>query len=416
MGENQKIKQLKDIKGAELPLDTNAAWLGIEGALNKADNRRKLLWWYSAASVALILSIIGFSKYFLSNHNQLAQPTETIKIEDSKDVKEAQNATSDQFKNEQSNQPETNKVQPQSIIGNSGFKKQPNASKSNTEQQTNQTNEAELFGNLAIRNLAGFDWYAPQMELFKLPLSKEVKRIIDVPKSNKLSFEVFASATPSIMNKIVKSDNQLGWLVNKNFNAIAGKSEFATAGIQANLGFQINLTPKWFIQSGLGYSEKREWVKYNHTVTDFTTVRESEKDLLYKPLSPIQWININYEGNNSYKFIEIPVLIGTTRQLSSKWDWKIRGGVSYWRLIDRTGEKLDPTYLLLNDLSTLKYYRNNNLGIQLNSGLYYKLNSNWSIMAEPGGSLALSNLTKGSPVTTKPYNYGLNFGVQYKLK
>ena len=110
------------------------------------------------------------------------------------------------------------------------------------------------------------------------------------------------------------------------------------------------------------------------------------------------------------------MLIGTTRQLTNKWDWKIRGGVSYWRLIDKSGEKLDPTYLTLNNLSTLKYYRNNNIGIQLNSGVYYKLNNNWSLLAEPGASISLSNLTQGSPVQTRPYNYGLNLGVQYKLK
>lgn len=150
------------------------------------------------------------------------------------------------------------------------------------------------------------------------------------------------------MNKIVKSDNQLGWLVKILSNCWKSRNLLPRV-FKPILVFQINLTPKWFIQSGLGYSEKREWVKYNHTVTDFTTVRESEKDLLYYPRSPIQWIKINYEGNNSYKFIEIPVLIGTTTDFLTNGIGKLGGGVSYWRLIDRTGESLDPTYLLLND-------------------------------------------------------------------
>ena len=409
MGLNQKIKQLKDIQGVEMPLDTNAVWLGIEGALNKADNRRRLIWWYSAASVLLLFSIVGLGLYFNS---------------DNESVKNIQNIE----KEAPAQKPASTIVTPQPTEASS-TEIGSNIPAAQKPSRLNKTKRAEqnidksitatkddLINTISGHYFYGFDWQIVQAELFNLPISKEIKTIKDDPKPFKLSIELFASATPSVVNKMVKSDGQLGWLVNKDFNSITGKSEFATAGMQANLGIQFNIAPKWFIQTGLGYSEKREWVKYNHTITELPIVRESERTLQYGPIAQPLQVKIDYEGNNSYKFIEIPLLIGTTRQLTNKWDWKIRGGVSYWRLIDKSGEKLDPTYLTLNNLSTLKYYRNNNIGIQLNSGVYYKLNNNWSLLAEPGASISLSNLTQGSPVQTRPYNYGLNLGVQYKLK
>lgn len=409
MGLNQKIKQLKDIQGIEIPLDTNAAWLGIEGALNSVANRRKLIWWYSAAAVLVLFSIIGIGLYFNLikepvNTNQNVELAEPIQKEEAKIATPKPKATIADKKGDNS------------LASPMNRSSKPNNENSGYDKDLKTPKSDFIGGQMSGNYNYGFDWFLVQAELFNLPLSKEIKTIKDDPKSFKLSIELFATATPSIVNKMVKSDGQLGWLVNKDFGTISGKSEFATAGIQANLGIQINLSPKWFVQTGLSYSEKREWVRYDHTLTEFAIVRESQKRLEYAPLSQQLWENINYEGNNSYKFLEIPLLVGTSKQLSKNWDWKIRGGVSYWRLIDKSGEKLDPTYLTLNNLSTLKYYRNNSIGIQLNSGVYYKLNKNWSLMAEPGASLSLSNLTKGSPVNTKPYNYGLNLGVQYKLK
>jgi len=407
LGLNQKIKQLKDIQGIEIPFDTNAAWQGIEGALNNADNRRKAIWWYSVASVLVLFSIIGVGLYF-HLFNEPVNTTQNVEI--AKPVQKSE-----------SNTPQLSNTISDEIVDNNPISQlipQPSKTKKEINSDKDKINSPKenWAGKIAGNYFYGFDWFLVQAEMFNLPISREIKTIKETPKPFKLSIELFASATPSIVNKMVKSDGQLGWLVNKDFNSISGKSEFATAGIQANLGIQFNLSPKWFVQTGLSYSEKREWVRYNHTLTEFTIVRESQKTLEYAPLSPQQWVNIDYEGNNSYKFLEIPLLVGTSVQLASKWDWKIRGGLSYWRLIGKSGEKLDPTYLTLNNLSTLKYYRNNSIGIQLNSGVYYNLNKNWSLMAEPGASLSLSNLTKGSPVNTKPYNYGLNLGVQYKLK
>lgn len=392
-----------------MPLDTHAVWQGIEGALNRADNRRRLIWWYSAASVLVLFSLIGIGLYFsLNNEQKVAiqnvEKTTPIQKEET-NIKKPQ-PTKTETNNKDKNTTSTALIAPPS---------KTKAAKGNKVEDLNKLNN-DFIGKLTGKNYTSFDWFLVRSELFNLPISKEIKSIKDEPKSNKIGIELFASATPSIVNKMVRSDGQLGWLVNKDFNSISKKSEFATAGIQANLGVQFNLSPKWFVQTGLGYSEKREWVKYNHTLTEYPTVRESEKTLLYTPLSPQQWENINYEGNNSYKFIEIPLLFGTTIPMNSKWDWKIRGGIAYWRLIGKTGEKLDPTYLVLNNLASAKNYRNNNIGIQLNSGVYYKLSKNWSLMAEPGASLSLSNLTEGSPVYTRPYNYGLNLGVQYKLK
>ena len=410
MGINQKIKQLKDIQGVEMPLDTNAAWQGIEGALNKAASRRKLIWWYSAASVLVVLSLIGVGLYFNIKSEQLNITQDIEKL--APNQKSATPKTNSERLNINANGVAENNTSASPKLTHREFKNnKPTINKKVVDAPKN-----VWIGKMQGNYFYGFDWLLVQAEMFNLPVSKEIKTVKDQPKTNKIGIELFASATPSIVNKMVKSDGQLGWLVNKDFNSISNKSEFATAGIQANLGIQFNIAPKWFVQTGLSYSEKREWVRYNHTLTEFTIVRESQKTLEYAPLSPQQWINVNYEGNNSYKFVEVPLLIGTSKQLSAKWDWKIRGGVSYWRLIGKSGEKLDPTSLFLNNLSTLKYYRNNNIGIQLNSGVYYKLNTNWSLLAEPGASLSLSNLTEGSPVNTKPYNYGLNLGVQYKLK
>lgn len=419
MNENNKIRNLSELKNLQAGGDFGAIWQQIDGSLTARAHRRKFFYLGIAASLLVVFSTIGLLGYFHcgtcsdKSVNQVDTQLNNENIIGLKRTESRQNSVASGLSGSSANIGLTNKT---------GVTK----SFSNTFRQSNDFKNHTVASNSIepwVLKSLGVSSFAQKLIPDLLMIAdKPFSMVMAIPADKKperfphMSMEVFATATPSVVNLVTASSSQFGWLVNKDFNKIASKSEFAAAGAQVNAGLQFNLGSSWFVQTGVGYSEKREMVNYNYTLKEFTIVRESEKKLEYAPLSPQQWINVQHRGANTYRFAEIPLLVGYKLPVSKKLELRVRGGVSYWRLISKTGQKIDPTSLNLNQLSEVKNYVNNNLGVQINTGLNYKLSPNWSILAEPGGALGLTDLTKGSPVQTKPYNYGLNIGVQYKLK
>ncbi len=248
-----------------------------------------------------------------------------------------------------------------------------------------------------------------------LPLPLEKSEPLSKNKTEPINgkWELGIMTTPSVANKILNSDKTNGWLINRDFFGITEKSEKRSGGFQSSFAVQFNLNSIWFLQGGLTYSEKRESVSYNHIIKDEIIVSQTEKRLIYNEAPRIQWIKVSGSGINKYTFIELPLFVGFKHKINDKLEWRSRGGVSYWRLIDKQGTKIDPTILTLNNLSDSKDYTKSNLGFAINSGFYYNLSPAMKFLVETGASMAMTNLTKGSPVITKPYSYGLNVGIQY---
>lgn len=409
-----------------MPVDLAASWNVIAAGLDARKKRRIWLGWISAASVVLFIGLFAllFHNKIESNHekeeglvnsgtqsNELKKPLpSTSKSEESEWIPSEKSA-SPQSPNNNSEKRKSNfsKTKQRPIELDKGPKDDigPN-SKSAVDRWS-------LNGKTPIFALPQHEWLPDGLiptQWFTGPIQEDKPK----PSKSTIGWEIFAGTSPSLVNKLTQENKDLGWKINRRFNEIVSVAEKTSAGYQFNAGIQMNVGKHFFIQSGFGYSEKQEWVKYNHTLKDFTIVRESERRLEYAPLSPQQWVDVNFEGNNRYRFAEIPLLVGAKFSTSEKFEIRMRTGVSYWRLLGKSGGKIDPTSLLVQDLNALKNYRNNNIGVVFYSGIYYKLNPQWSIMAEPSGSLSLTNLTMNAPVETRPYQYGLNLGVQYKLK
>lgn len=426
MIEKGNIKNLNELVHSEVPVDLAASWNVIAAGLDARKKRRIWLGWISAASVVLFIGLFAllFHNIIESNHekeeglvnsgtqsNELKKPLpSTSKSEESEWIPSEKSA-SPQSPNNNSEKRKSNfsKTKQRPIELDKGPKDDigPN-SKSAVDRWS-------LNGKTPIFALPQHEWLPDGLiptQWFTGPIQEDKPK----PSKSTIGWEIFAGTSPSLVNKFTQENKDLGWKINRRFNEIVSVAEKTSAGYQFNAGIQMNVGKHFFIQSGFGYSEKQEWVKYNHTLKDFTIVRESERRLEYAPLSPQQWVDVNFEGNNRYRFAEIPLLVGAKFSTSEKFEIRMRTGVSYWRLLGKSGGKIDPTSLLVQDLNALKNYRNNNLGLVFYSGIYYKLNPQWSIMAEPSGSLSLTNLTMNAPVETRPYQYGLNLGVQYKLK
>lgn len=415
MTQKRNIKKLSELNQWEMPVNMASSWDSIAAGLDAQKRKRRFIAWFSAASVILL---VGVGIYFWVDNIrsdkeiQITSSTPEVQLPESKP---SWNSGDDDKSMDE-------------MSGNSIGKPDQSQISSNAYPSKDKTvlpgsvKERDL-DPISVWYLAGvkakFDAYLsdflpqllPSQHRYANPIKDDSK-----PEKLKVGWEVFAGTSPSFVNKLTQENKDLGWRINRRFDEVSRIAERTSAGYQFNAGIQMNLGNHLFIQSGFSYSEKQEWVKYNHTLKDFTIVRESERRLEYAPLSPQQWVQVNFEGNNRYRFAEIPLLVGTRFNSGEKLEWRTRGGLSYWRLLGKSGGKIDPTSLLVQDLNGLKNYRNNNLGIVIYSGIYYKLNPQWSIMAEPSGSLSLTNLTMNAPIETRPYQYGLNLGLQYRLK
>ncbi len=411
MLQNKDIRNLGDLRDQEFPLDTSAMWSGIEAGLS-ANRRKKLIFWWvsgvAASLLCMVMVMIG-----IHHHHQNESGQELIQNSSNP----SQPLPSKQANPIQSDRPDDQAdPSPDRIPAIKSFKNP-------TTPVIIGKNKPEIPENfnrdpwILLPKMVSFDFKHTSFVPELASLIPGFKTIVDPKKEPvKLGWEVFAATTPNFTDKIVGKDQQLGWRVNKDFEKIAELSEKSAAGFQVQLGMQLNIGAHWFVQSGFNYSEKREWVKYNHVLKEFPIVRASEQKLEYAPLNPSQWVQVSHQGNNEYSFLEIPVQVGYRSNLGPKFEWRTRMGVSYWRLLETNGSKINPTDLLLEDLGTTKNYRNNSLGTAVYSGLYYKLNNQWQVMAEPSASVSLTNLTVNTPVKTRPYQYGLNIGVQYRIK
>ena len=426
MIEKGNIKNLSELGHSEVPVDLAASWDAIAAGLDARKKRRFWLGWISAASVVVFIGLFAFlfhnkiesnperEKSLVNSDthsNELTKPLPSTSKSEESELKPTEKSASPQRRNNKSDEvnPNLPKANQRPIELDKGPKDDINPNIKSVVDRWTLHRKTPTFA------LHQHEWIPDVLiptQWFTGPIQEDKPK----PSKSTIGWEVFAGTSPSLVNKLTQENKDLGWKINRRFNEIVSVAEKTSAGYQFNAGVQMNVGKHFFIQSGFGYSEKQEWVKYNHTLKDFTIVRESEKRLEYAPMSPQQWVDVNFEGNNRYRFAEIPLLVGAKFNTSEKFEIRMRTGVSYWRLLGKSGGKIDPTSLLVQDLNTLKNYRNNNIGVVFYSGIYYKLNPQWSIMAEPSGSLSLTNLTMNAPVETRPYQYGLNLGVQYKLK
>ena len=229
------------------------------------------------------------------------------------------------------------------------------------------------------KNTSSLNWdiIHPTEDLTNVSNTKAKSKIKPTP-TTKGYWEVGFAFTPSISNKLESENKALAGLINRNYYKFVADREKSSFSNSLGLNFQYHTNQKWYIASE------------NH-------------------------ITINYQGSNSYHFIEIPLNFGFKQPISPKFEIRSQVGVSYMALQKRNGKKGNFTTLELKDLTELDL-NTRNIAANIKSGLYYNT-PRLAIGLEPMFGMNLNSLNNEatSAIKTKPYSYGINLTTNIKL-
>ena len=249
----------------------------------------------------------------------------------------------------------------------------------------------------------------PEVKLLDPIDHSKVKRSIS-------HMEFGVSITPSFASKLLSEDSRLGGLINKEFFGIVNNSEQAAFATNTHFNGSVHFNNGWYIGIGVGYVQRTEAINYNYVIDHFVNVNEVENKIdSYTLLPPLARETITYQGSNSYHFVDIPVRVGYRYNVLPKWSIGHELAVSYMLLVNQVGQRADPTYLNLYDISKVDFYNKANIGSSFKTGLYYNF-KNFVVGAEPVVGMNLNSLSnKESAIKIRPYNYGFNLTTQIKI-
>ena len=267
------------------------------------------------------------------------------------------------------------------------------------------------------KNISNLTWNIihPKEDLPFVGNASAKSKIKPTPPS-KGYWEVGFAFTPSISNKLESENKALAGLINRNYYNFVADGEKSSFSSSLGFNFQYHTTTRWYIASGLFLSQRAESVDYNYTVTDWPGNTNNNKIESYNPiLNPDNYNRVNYQGSNSYHFIEIPLNIGFKQPISPKFEIRSQVGVSYMALQKRNGKKGDFFTLELKDLTELDL-NTRNIAANIKSGLYYNT-PRLAIGLEPMFGMNFNSLNNEatSAIKTKPYSYGINLTTNIKL-
>lgn len=233
--------------------------------------------------------------------------------------------------------------------------------------------------------------------------------------SNKTHFEIGFVFTPIISNKVIKQNNTLSGLINRNYFNFIADNEKASFSNSYGINLQYHNKSPFFIGTGLFIAQRAEIVDYDYTITEYPVSQNGRSIDDYAQLMPVNYIKIDYTGSNSYHFIEIPLNIGYKQPISSNFEIRSQVGVSYLGLLSTAGKKGDSYDLELKDLSDLNF-NTTNIGLNARTGLFYNT-PKFTFGVEPTYSQNLNSLTdlSSASIEMRPYHYGLNISTNIKL-
>ena len=229
--------------------------------------------------------------------------------------------------------------------------------------------------------------------------------------------EIGVAFTPGWSNKSTAENAAFAGLINRQYYQKVASSESAGFTNSAGIVAHRHLNRFLYVASGLYVSQRSESVNYNYLIDESPNVVEDPNGKRiegYIPRLPSQYEQVNYNGSNSYHFIEIPVNLGYKQNISPKFELRGQVGVSYLHLLQTSGKKADYTYLQLSDLSDFSWNQHM-LATNVRTGLYFNINK-FVLGAEPSLSVSLNSLSdKNAAIKVKPYHYGFNLVAALKL-
>lgn len=412
-------------------------WAGIEKRLKRRKNRIYALWFFLALSVCSTSALFLVNQFNFKTQPTITQQeknidasTTTLDLQESNPAKSTETLESNvSFETEGANtlKPATqsNSIEDPKeyhtpdagtkppITEDSVFELEQTAAqevkqiiKATTIYQQSKTPKfvfEDIFGSTPL-------WVNRQTVLVN-SISKHKPSYHNYDKSH---WETGISFTPSLSSKISGINKNLSGLINRSYDEYIANSE--SAGFGNTFGFNAQYHPKgrFFYSSGLFITQRTEEVKYNYTITE-GALADNYRITNYFDLDPRAYEYINYQGSNSYHFIEIPLNIGYKQPLSRNFELRTQVGVSYLSLLNSSGKKGNFTTLRLDDLSNLNF-NTNHIAANLKSGLYYN-RPRLAIGLEPMLGLNLTNLQKKSTsaILDKPYSFGINLTTNFKL-
>jgi hypothetical protein len=426
---------LADTEGAVSPGD----WDAISSKLDAIDNRKIPIGWWLLAGVLVIGLGIGIFKVSFdqndTNNSQLTQETETTVEDftttpDSKTIEKQVVIADNQIEEilestEKAGDTKIAKITQRQIP----IPAATITSEQSPEEQFKFVFEPIELNLRSVPHLSDLMITPTNMAIFyasfidadkfnRIPTHNNGKQKAPVTPSNKGSWELGFSASPALASKLIKPNGKFGGLLNRNYDGIISTDERNGRSYQIGLNLNRHINDWLFFSIGAQYNQLGELMDYDFLVDEIPVEGPQNNSLVYLPLLPGQKPErVQYKGNNNYHYVEIPVKMGiVVPVLNNRFELRTEVGVQFAYLVTTSGKKIDPTYLKLGELDANIGYNRKNLGGVVTAGLYYASGNNVEWGLTPYYQMTLTSIrSSNSVIQERPYNYGLNLRLNYKL-
>lgn len=411
------------------------AWEGIAGRMDAAKEKRVVFGWWLLAGILVIGLGIGITYHFTKGKQQ-QQNELVIDQQQSKPANVEVPQISDapnQGKVLNSKRAEESVVlQPGNPETLPGMRQTPIRSVIRQRVDTQEAKESLVLVQTGMKDFRALTEFVLKPfntaifnasekgahEFYKIPTINNGRQKAQNPPQIKGSWEFGLSASPALASKLIKVNGSLSGLLNKDFDGISKSGESRGASYQVGLSANRFLNNWLYLSTGLQYDQIGESVHFDYVIDEVPVFDGSKQRIdSYMPLPQSLIERVQFNGHNSYHFLEIPLKLGIVVPLQSQEiTMRTEFGVQYMLLAGTSGKKVDATYLNLFDLKSSKGFARQSVGATVNSGVYYALRSNAEIGLNPYFQINLTSINKSSEVIqSRPYSYGFNIRLNYKL-
>lgn len=255
--------------------------------------------------------------------------------------------------------------------------------------------------------------------------SRNIRNVVICPSDKKMrntnwDIEVFASPTDVTFKTVTNNSATQDFLNRKD------SSEKMKIGYSAGFRIVKPLSDNFSIKTGLQYTQANEQFTYRTEneikTTTVITVRNitlaNGSIVTVSDTSILQQIGYKTNSvNNSYKTIDVPVLLGYEFG-NEDWRFGINTGVLFNITTWNKGVTLDSSLLPQSFSKESNLIYKNNIGLGLYAGFSFtkRINYNTLVFAEPYIRYNLSNMTTASSTFNQRFTVGgLALGVRFNL-
>jgi len=203
--------------------------------------------------------------------------------------------------------------------------------------------------------------------------------------------------------------------IHENYNLISGESEKGAISFSLGVNLEFFVMKNLSVTSGLFYDKYSTGGKYDFYNNKIPVI-DSITGIIKGYITVNDTVGVHYSINNSYSYLELPLILNYYIALGEKWKLNLKAGGSMIYYMSSSGKTITADELVLKDVNTYSY-NTINWGLILGLGCYYRLSDRINIGLEPTFKQFLGSLMKNDEITDmKPWSVGVNANVQIKLK